>query len=138
MAEKYKLTSLLENAKHIEKHELSEQTLEIDPYLHSMHALPKLRYDKASKEYLSMAMLTIRNLDDEVKRRLRRRAAKHGCSMEEEARQILRQALSGKTPEKGLASRIHQRVMDTTGGLELELPARSQPRPAPDFSGGSA
>ena len=137
MAEKYKLKSFLKNAKHIEKHESSEQTLAIDPYLHSMHALHKLRYNKASKEYLSMAMLTIRNLDDEVKRRLRRRAAKHGCSMEEEARQILRQALPGKTPEKGLASRIHQRVMATTGGLELELPARSQPRPAPDFSGGS-
>ena len=94
--------------------------------------------NKTSNEYLSMAMLTIRNLDDEVKRRLRRRAAKHGCSMEEEARQILRQTLFGKTPEKGLASRIHQRVIDTTGGLELELPARSQPRPAPDFSGSSA
>ena len=84
-----------------------------------------------------MAMLTIRNLDDKVKGRLRKRAAMHGCSMEEEARQILRQALYGKTPEKGLASRIHQRVMDTTGGLELELPARSQPRPAPDFWGDS-
>lgn len=85
-----------------------------------------------------MAMLTIRNLDDDVKKRLRSRAAKHGCSMEEEARQILRRALSGKTPQKGLASRIHQKVMETTGGLELELPARSQPRPAPDFSGGNA
>ena len=85
-----------------------------------------------------MAMLTIRNLDDEVKGRLRVRAAKHGCSMEEEARQILRQALAGKTPEKGLASRIHQRVMETTGGLELDLPARSQTRPAPNFSGDNA
>ena len=34
-----------------------------------------------------MAMLTIRNIDDEVKGKLRMRAAKHGCSMEEEARQ---------------------------------------------------
>ena len=102
--------------------------------MHSLNA----NMNKTSNEYLSMAMLTIRKLDDDVKRRLRRRAAKHGCSMEEEARQILRQALSGKTPEKGLASRIHQRVMDTTGGLELELPARPQPRTAPDFSGGSA
>jgi len=84
-----------------------------------------------------MAMLTIRNLDDEVKGRLRLRAAKHGRSMEEEARQILRQALAGKLPEKGLASRIHKRVMETTGGLELELAAHSQPRPAPDFSGNS-
>ncbi len=66
------------------------------------------------------------------------RAARHGCSMEEEARQILRQALSEKTSEKGLASRIHKRVVETTGGVELELPAHSQPRPALDFSGGSA
>jgi len=82
-----------------------------------------------------MAMPTIRNLDDEVKGRLRVRAAKHGGSMEEEARQILRQALAGKSPEKGLASRIHKRVMVTTGGLELA--AHSKPRPAPDFSGSS-
>lgn len=85
-----------------------------------------------------MAMLTIRNLDEEVKGRLRMRAAKHGCSMEEEARKILRQVLTGKTPEKGLASRIHQQVMEITGGLELELPIRSQPRPAPDFSTGGS
>ena len=104
-----------------------------------MHSLPKLRYHYTYVAgYLSMAMLTIRNLEDEVKGRLRVRAAKHGCSMEEEARQILRQALTGKTPEKGLASRIHQRVMETTGGMELELTARSKPRPAPDFSGSSA
>lgn len=37
-----------------------------------------------------MASITIRNLDDEVKRRLRVRAAEHGRSMEEEAREILR------------------------------------------------
>ena len=103
-----------------------------------MHALTKIQFILTSMEHLRMAMLTIRNLEDDVKKRLRRRAAKHGCSMEEEARQILRQALCGKLPEKGLASRIHQKVMDTTGGLELELPARSQPRPAPDFSGSSA
>jgi len=35
-----------------------------------------------------MAVLTIRNLDDELKARLRRLAASHGRSMEEEARQI--------------------------------------------------
>lgn len=40
-----------------------------------------------------MASLTIRNLDDNVKALLRLRAAQHGRSMEEEARQILRQTL---------------------------------------------
>lgn len=41
-----------------------------------------------------MATLTIRNLDDELKSRLRIRAARHDHSMEEEARSILRTALS--------------------------------------------
>ena len=40
-----------------------------------------------------MATMTIRNLDDELKARLRLRAARHGQSMEEEARSILRSAL---------------------------------------------
>lgn len=42
-----------------------------------------------------MATLTIRNLDDETRRRLRERAARHDRSMEEEVRQILRAAVSG-------------------------------------------
>jgi Plasmid stability protein len=40
-----------------------------------------------------MATLTIRNLDDAVRDRLRQRAAEHGHSMEEEVRQILRQVV---------------------------------------------
>ena len=41
-----------------------------------------------------MATMTIRNLEDELKARLRIRAAQHGRSMEEEARSILRSALN--------------------------------------------
>lgn len=41
-----------------------------------------------------MAMLTVRNLSEEVHRALRTRAAQHGQSMEAEARQILQSALS--------------------------------------------
>lgn len=81
-----------------------------------------------------MAMLTVRNLDEALKARLRLSAAKHGCSMEEEVRRILREALLPETEQKGLGSRLHNRVMDLTGGVELELPPRSVPRPAPDFS----
>ena len=36
-----------------------------------------------------MASITVRNLDDDLKRRLRIRAAEHGCSMEQEVREIL-------------------------------------------------
>jgi plasmid stability protein len=41
-----------------------------------------------------MAVMTIRNIDDAIKNRLRLRAAMHGRSMEDEARDILRSALS--------------------------------------------
>ena len=39
-----------------------------------------------------MAQLVVRNLEDEVKRKLQRRARRHGRSMEEEVRDILRNA----------------------------------------------
>ena len=44
-----------------------------------------------------MASITIRKLDEMLKRKLRVRAARHGRSMEEEARQILRAGLTEKT-----------------------------------------
>jgi plasmid stability protein len=40
--------------------------------------------------------LSVRNLDDDVIARLKRRAARHGRSAEAEARDILRQALQGE------------------------------------------
>ncbi len=41
-----------------------------------------------------MAMLTVRNISDEVHRTLRLRAAQHGHSMEAEVREILQAAVS--------------------------------------------
>ena len=49
-----------------------------------------------------MARITIRNLSDGLKQRLRMRAAEHGHSMEEEARKILRVALTEDTPPVGI------------------------------------
>nr|CAA6803196.1 MAG: Plasmid stabilization protein [uncultured Thiotrichaceae bacterium] len=82
-----------------------------------------------------MAMLTIRNLDDSLKSQLRVRAAEHGCSMEEEVRRILRNVLAAndKKTQSGLGSRIHKRMLEV-GGVDLQLPERVLPRPAPDFS----
>ena len=82
-----------------------------------------------------MAMLTIRNIDDSVKTQLRIRAAEHGWSMEEEVRRILKQALNASAVKKGLGSRIHKTVMAISGPVNLDLPKRSMPRAAPDFSG---
>lgn len=82
-----------------------------------------------------MATMTIRNLDDELKARLRVRAAQHGKSMEEEARSILRDALKSEPMSgKELVQRIREMV-EPYGGIELELPPREPMREPPDFSG---
>lgn len=76
-----------------------------------------------------MATLTIRNLNDETKSRLRLLAARHGHSMEEEARRILNRAVD-QIEQKGLGTVISQQFA-AIGGVELELPRRSAPRPTP-------
>ena len=55
-----------------------------------------------------MAQFTVRNIDDDVKARLQRRAVRHGTSMEAEVRQILRDAVKGEDQQvgPGLGSRI--------------------------------
>lgn len=82
-----------------------------------------------------MAVLTIRNLDEATKARLRIRAAKNGRSMEAEAREILDRAVMQEVPSEtgGLASRIHRRFAQF-GGVDLELPPRDPAREPPDFS----
>jgi plasmid stability protein len=81
-----------------------------------------------------MTTPAIRNLDDSLIKQLHIRAAEHGCSIEEEALHILQQAINPTKPQKGFASRVHQAVMEISGPADLELPPRSLPRPAPDFS----
>lgn len=66
-----------------------------------------------------MASITIRNLEDPLKARLRVRAAHHGRSMEEEARQILRLALMDECqPVTHLGEAIRQRFAPF-GGVEV-------------------
>lgn len=76
-----------------------------------------------------------RNLDNSLKAKLRLSAARHSCSMEEEARRILRRALIPQE-ETGLGSRIHEKF-GLLGGVEEDLPVRSMPRPAPNFERGN-
>ena len=81
-----------------------------------------------------MASITIRNLDETLKKQLRIRAAQHGRSMEEEAREVLRMVLAESIqPPQDLARTIRQRFA-AVGGVELELPAREPAREPPDFS----
>ena len=71
-----------------------------------------------------MATMTIRNIDDQLKARLRVQAAIHGRSMEDEARDILRAALSVEpTRAASLVDAIRARVAPL-GGVELDLPHR--------------
>ena len=74
-----------------------------------------------------MANITIHNLDDGLKHRLRVRAAENGRSMEEETRDILRRTVGEAPPQKDLGRAIHARFA-TLGGVELELRERGPMR----------
>ena len=86
-----------------------------------------------------MASITIRKLDDEVKRKLRIRAAQNGRSMEEEARIILNEGVGASQAgrkRESLAEAIRSRMKAAGGGVDLELPSRGGwGREPPDFSG---
>lgn len=80
-----------------------------------------------------MASITIRNLDETLKERLRVRAARHGRSMEDETREILKSALAeGRRSAPNLAEALRRRFADF-GGVELDLPAREPMREPPRF-----
>ena len=68
-----------------------------------------------------MAQIIVRNIEDDVKIGLKARASRHGWSMEEEVRQILRQAVNEKwQAHPKLGSRIAARFADV--GLTEPLP----------------
>ena len=78
-----------------------------------------------------MAQVVVRQLEEDVKARLKRRAERHGRSMEEEVREILRTAAREEgRPVTRLGSRIAARFQGR--GLATELPELrgGKPRPA--------
>ena len=86
-----------------------------------------------------MPSITVRNLDSDLKDRLRAQAARHGCSMAQEARNILEAALpeppppaaNESDPSESLWESIRKRF-EPLGGMELDLPTRrSRVRPPP-------
>ena len=82
---------------------------------------------------MAATTMTIRNMDEQIKTCLRVQAAMHGSSMEDEARDILRAALSAE-PARGasLLEAIRARIAPL-GGVELELPAREAIRALPEL-----
>lgn len=81
-----------------------------------------------------MAQILVRKLDDDVKARLKQRARRHGRSMEEEARTILRNAVLAEEPpaQGGLGSRIAARFagIGLRPGEEIEELRGEEPVPA--------
>jgi plasmid stability protein len=83
-----------------------------------------------------MATITIRNLDEKVKRALQVRAALNGRSMEAEARDYLGGLITDHerpNRELDLGTAIHRRFA-ALGGVDLEIPPRTfSTRPLPTF-----
>lgn len=73
---------------------------------------------------MDVSMLTVRDLDPEVKARLRERAARGGRSMEAEVRQILTRAVEADHEQPSIADCI----VGAFAGIdvEIDLPERSQ------------
>jgi plasmid stability protein len=85
-----------------------------------------------------MSVLTIRNIDEPTKAALRLRAARHGVSMEEEARRILRSAVGREDVTKPMGDRLMAlfepvRESGAVDGFELPIPRRQAPRKPPRF-----
>lgn len=79
---------------------------------------------------IPMTSLTIRRLDPAVKECLRLRAARHGRSMEEEARQILSQTCRPEGKPRNAFEAL-RRPFAGLGGVDLELPKRRPGREPP-------
>ena len=80
-----------------------------------------------------MASITIRNLDNSLKSRLRIQAAVHGRSMEDEARDILRSSLNQEPQgQKNLGSAINA-LFKPLGGFDMPDVPREPMREPPTF-----
>ena len=80
-----------------------------------------------------MARITIRRLEDSIKKRLRVRASRHGRSMEEEAREILKSALGKNRESSGNLAEDIRRLFGPARGVNLRIPQRESMREPPDF-----
>jgi antitoxin FitA len=80
-----------------------------------------------------MASITIRNLDPELKERLRVRAAGASRSMEDEVREILKSALADSTDDNSNLADVFQSLFGPLGGVDLPVVERTSIREPPNF-----
>jgi antitoxin FitA len=106
-----------------------------DPIVDSLELVPcaSIEFNAINAGDDEMSSLTVRNIDDAVKARLRVRAAENGRSMEAEARAILRSTLLESGSDHRLGSQIHARFA-ALGGAEIDFPRRIDPPRAADLS----
>ncbi len=80
-----------------------------------------------------MATLTIRDLDDSVKQRLRVRAAEKGVSMEAEVRSILQSAVADAPAQGDWYLRLRERIAQTGFVDDVSIPPRDEMVPFEPF-----
>jgi plasmid stability protein len=88
---------------------------------------------KSSMEGHTMSIMMIRNIDPWLEAQLRKQAAIHGRSMEDEVREILRAALPVEISDSVEMIRSIRRRVDALGGVDIELPPREPMRDPPGF-----
>jgi antitoxin FitA len=81
-----------------------------------------------------MGQILIRNLDEHVKRGLKRRAEKHGRSLESEVRAILTVVADGRPVEdsrpEGIGTQLIEAFRPVAGVLKIPARSKDMPRPA--------
>ena len=83
-----------------------------------------------AKQQKPFSALIVRNIEGSVKKRLQQRARRHGHSMEEEVREILRDAVAGEeSATQGLGSQFAELFRGI--GLEEPIPEIDEPMPEP-------
>ena len=83
-----------------------------------------------------MATLTVRNVDDDTKQSLRLRAARKGFSLEEELRNILRNAAGEERRPARRHRNLYEAIRELVephGGFDLIIPERMPPREPPEI-----
>lgn len=80
-----------------------------------------------------MSIMMIRNIDPGLEAQLRKQAAIHGHSMEDEVREILRAALPVEMGDSAEMIRSIRRRVEAIGGIDIELPTREPMRDPPGF-----
>ena len=77
-----------------------------------------------------MVALTIRNIDPDLKRQIKKLAANHDRSMEAEAHELLKRAAFAPAAQKNIGQAIRDSVAKF-GGLDIDIPPRTEFAPDP-------